>query len=280
MGISHHSLKFLQLARKQGELGEVLTFGRQNLNIDKGEIARAFGKNVCLSDYVYADALLENCLGAESVSSVDYSSYEEATYVRDLNRRFDLKKKFDLVLDSGTLEHVFDVAAGFRNAINHCKVGGRIIHALPSNSDCGHGFYQLSPELMLSLYGEHNGFMNTVVYVVKVMDEGHWWRVLPANRGERIMANSLSTTYIFCMTEKIAEVAELRVLQSDYEHAWEVGHAPVGEKSKSLTGQARALLQGTAFADVATLFYRTWLARTGVNRFNPHLRKISIASLI
>ena len=41
-----------------------------------------------------------------------------------------------------------------------CKNGGTIIHSLPSNNNCGHGFWQFSPELFFSLYNEKNGFKN------------------------------------------------------------------------------------------------------------------------
>ena len=201
-------------------------------------------------------------------------------YVADLNEPFDLGKKFDLVLDSGTLEHLYDVAAGFRNAINHCRVGGRIIHASPSNSDCGHGFYQFSPELMFSLYSEANGFQNTAVYVVKMMDRTHWWKASPPKPGRRLMANSLSTTYVFCLTRKIAEVEKISVQQSDYEHAWEVGAAVVGDPSKSLVSRGRSALQGSFLADVATLGYRTWFAKTGLTKYNPDLTRMKIDTLI
>ena len=279
MGISFHLLKFLELAREEAPLGDVLTFGRQNLNVTQAVVEREFGKQAKLSDYRFADELLVECLGAASVSSVDNSAYEGATYIADMNGPIELGRTFDLVIDAGTLEHVYDVANGFRNAIAHCKVGGRIIHASPSNSDCGHGFYQFSPELMFSLYSEANGFRNTVVYVVKMMDERHWWRASPPQAGKRLMANSLSTTYLLCRTEKVADVAQIRVQQSDYEHAWEVGQATIGDRANSIASRGRRAFKDTFLADVATLGYRTWLAKTGITRFNPDLERVSIDAL-
>ena len=94
------------------------------------------------------------------------------------------------------------------------------------------------------------------------------------------MANSLSTTYVLCTTQKAADVATISVQQSDYEHAWDVGTAPVGEPSTSLVSRGRAALQGTFLADVATLGYRTWFAKTGLTKYTPDLKRVKIESLI
>lgn len=276
MGVSFHGMCFLEAASRRAPMGDVLTFGRQNLNIVKEQIVATLGRDVPLDDQIFAESLIERYFGATSVSSLDFSDFEGATFTGDLNGPVDLGRQFRTVVDFGTSEHVFDVASSFRNAVRLCEAGGRIIHAVPSNSACGHGFYQFAPELFFSLYSPHNGFEDTVVYLANMVDQHNWWRATPPPPGRRLAANSLSTTYVLCRTTKVRDVERLAVQQSDYAHAWDVG--AVRAKDGNLTDAARRLLRGTFAANVATLGYRSWFARTGLTRFNPYLKKVSIAS--
>lgn len=279
MGVALHELKFLALVARQRVLGDVLTFARQDLNVSADELAREYGADFVLDDVHYADSLLRQKLGASSVSSVDNSDYEGATYVANLNEAIDLGRQFDTIVDCGTSEHIFDIGQAFRNAIALCRVGGRIVQALPSNSECGHGFYQLSPELFFSLYSEQNGFRNTIVYVADLMNDTSWYRVTPPRNGARVMANALAATYILCVTEKIAEVTTISVQQSDYVQAWGVGFA-ARQGQSAVKDRVRQSIKGSAIAGVATLLYRGLFASTGLNRANPHLTKVSIASQV
>jgi 2-polyprenyl-3-methyl-5-hydroxy-6-metoxy-1,4-benzoquinol methylase len=60
-----------------------------------------------------------------------------------------LHNKYDTVIDSGTLEHIFKAPEALEYCLLLCKPGGQILHMLPSNNWCGHGFWQFSPELIL-----------------------------------------------------------------------------------------------------------------------------------
>ena len=279
MGVAFHELKFLTLVARRRPLGAVLTFARQDLNVSAEELAREYGPDFVPDDAQYVDGLLRQKLGATAVSSVDNSDYEGATYVANLNEAVDLGRQFDTVVDCGTSEHVFDIARAFRNAIALCRVGGRIVHALPSNSECGHGFYQLSPELFFSLYSERNGFRDTRVYVADLMNETSWYRVTPPSNGQRAMANALAATYILCVTEKTAEVESISVQQSDYVRAWDTG-AAAHRGTSAFKDAVRRRIKGSAVAGAATLLYRGLFAPTGLTRANPHLTRVSIASEI
>ena len=90
---------------------------------------------------------------AKSVSSLDNSSYENADEIIDLNLPINKGyKEFDSVIDFGTSEHIFNVSQCLKNISSLCKINGQIIHCLPSNNSCGHGFWQFSPELFFQLY--------------------------------------------------------------------------------------------------------------------------------
>lgn len=100
-------------------------------------------------------------LGITELSSLDSSSYEGAEIVADLNEPIDerLHGRFNLVLDGGTSEHVFDVRTCLANLSRMVRVGGEIQHQTPLNNYPNHGFYQFSPTLYHDYYTT-NGFLN------------------------------------------------------------------------------------------------------------------------
>ncbi|MBV8602403.1 MAG: hypothetical protein JO359_12645, partial [Candidatus Eremiobacteraeota bacterium] len=86
-------------------------------------------------------------LGIHEVEILDIDAYQGAEIVVDLNEPIPKKYhgRFRTVLDSGTMEHVFDVRTGFSNLVKLLAVGGRIVHQNPCNNYVNHGFFQLSP---------------------------------------------------------------------------------------------------------------------------------------
>jgi SAM-dependent methyltransferase len=256
VGIAFHELAFL---KREQPLGQVLTLGRQRLNLpsNRGE---------------FADDTLKE-LGATSVDALDYSDFEGATYTGDLNRPIDLGRQFDAVVDFGTTEHVYSPASSLENCIRFCRVGGKILHALPANGDCGHGFYQLSPELFLALYSDRNGFAETEVFLADLMNQKFWWRVAPKGPSRRMMSNSISTAYVLARTTKTAEVDKLEVVQDFYEQAWDADERlTVGGKYARIAD----FLRRTPFAAAVTALYRSTIAPSALTGFNPNLEKYRI----
>jgi SAM-dependent methyltransferase len=89
-------------------------------------------------------------LGFESISVLDFSAFEGADVVHDLNQELpeELHGQFDMVIDHGTLEHVFDFPTGLNNVFKLLKIGGRAHFSMPSGNFFDHGFYMLQPTLM------------------------------------------------------------------------------------------------------------------------------------
>ncbi|MDR1149764.1 MAG: class I SAM-dependent methyltransferase, partial [Spirochaetaceae bacterium] len=81
--------------------------------------------------------------GAVTVDSIDYSDYEGASIVHDMNLPVPghLKEKYDCVWDGGALEHVFNYPTAIKNCMDMVKIGGHLILETPCNNQCGHGFY-------------------------------------------------------------------------------------------------------------------------------------------
>ena len=56
--------------------------------------------------------------------------------------------QFNLAIDGGALEHVFNFPVAVANLMRLVKVEGAVYTQNPCNGLAGHGFCQFSPELM------------------------------------------------------------------------------------------------------------------------------------
>lgn len=86
-----------------------------------------------------------SALGVSSVRSLDVSAFENVDFIHDLNDPAlprGLHGEFDIVIDHGTMEHVFHTPNCLQNIFNLLRVGGRVIHSAPGNNMFDHGFYQ------------------------------------------------------------------------------------------------------------------------------------------
>ena len=101
----------------------------------------------------FAEKLLRT-LGFGEVESLDFSDFEAATLIWDLNTPVprDWHNQFDFMFDGGTIEHVFNVPVAFQNVYDMLRVGGRFVAATPINGWPGHGIYQFGPEIVWSFW--------------------------------------------------------------------------------------------------------------------------------
>ena len=202
MGISFNQLAFLLYVKKFGNFNKTITLGRQNLDPSK-RLAKLLLPSISkYKEYIYADRLLEEYFHSSIVDSVDVSDYEGATIIHDMNKPLPnkLKGQYDTVIDSGTLEHVYNVPQALENCSLLCKPGGQIIHMLPANNLCGHGFWQMSPELFFSLYSVKNGYKDTEVYLAKSLENKYFYRVIEPKNGERVEIRSSLPVNVFVRT--------------------------------------------------------------------------------
>ena len=98
--------------------------------------------------------MFREAFGFEDVASINFSAYEGATVIQDIGAPLhpSLAGQFDLAVDGGTLEHVFNFPVAVGNLMRLVKVGGAVYTQNPCNSLAGHGFYQFSPELMYRVF--------------------------------------------------------------------------------------------------------------------------------
>lgn len=247
MGIDVHSLQILRRAQRLfGPLGHTATLGRLAVHLGPRAIKRWTGKDA-MPGALYCEDLLQEHFGASHVDSIDNSAYEGASVVADLNLPLPdaFMGRYDSVLDFGCTEHIFDVGTSLRNIVRLCKVGGRILHAVPANGCCGHGFYQFSPELFFSWYSARNGFDQTEVYLADMLDTHHWYRVSLPGNGERVNVRSGGEVYVIVLTRRITAVNDLQVQQSDYVHVWQ---QPAVPRPPSRAKRMLALLREASYA--------------------------------
>jgi hypothetical protein len=101
-----------------------------------------------------------------------------------------------------------------------CRAEGQILHIVPANNFCGHGFWQFSPELFFSLYSEPNGYRDTTVFFANLEDTRHWYEVSKPSNGHRAAIKSPGRVYLLVRTRKVSHVSRDSIQQSDYVHAW------------------------------------------------------------
>lgn len=230
MGFEINSIKLLIKAKK--ELGvdftDTVTIGRQGLHIKQDELNRvlinAGYRGIEVADLYKDDGFAErllNIFGAKNVDSVDVSTYEKATIIHDMNVQVEknLMNRFSVVIDGGSLEHVFNFPQAIKNCMQMVKPGGFFIGITPANNFFGHGFYQFSPELYYRIMEKRNGFKMTKLYFFTEGKSSKLYEVIdPLDAGDRVSIVNSTPSYLFVVAQKI-EIRDVFAevpLQSDY----------------------------------------------------------------
>ena len=99
--------------------------------------------------------------------SVDIAGSEHVPdFIHDLNNPFPEKymNRFNIIVDPGTIEHVFDIKSGLANIVRALKVGGTVIQQVPIYSYNG-GYYNINPNLLNNFYVA-NGFADIKMFII------------------------------------------------------------------------------------------------------------------
>jgi hypothetical protein len=94
-------------------------------------------------------------LGFQKVTTMDYSQFEGAGVLFDLNSAevpAELKNTYDFIVDHGTLEHVFHIPNALNNIFTMLRVQGRVLISCPTSNFVDHGFYMFSPTLFFDYF--------------------------------------------------------------------------------------------------------------------------------
>lgn len=203
-------------------------------------------------------------LGFSRIDMMDASEYDGANVIQDLNLPIPqgMHERYDLVIDGGTLEHIFNFPAALENVMRMAKLGGQILLFTPANNQCGHGFYQFSPELFFRVLVPENGFELLRIYMTC---DGQYFHVVdPISVHGRVELLSSKSAALMVHARKIAHVPD-RIQppqQSDYVTKWAEVTAKNAEPEKKQDGAlkafARARLSSESIAKIsrALIFFR------------------------
>jgi hypothetical protein len=242
MGLTYNDVRCLMEWRGGGSGGKVVTLGRLALHLHPKDISllrQKFARDpqtiAWLGRYrwaEFADDMFREALKFETVTGIDFSPYEGASVVQDIGAelRPDLIGQFDLAVDGGTLEHVFNYPVAVGNLMRLVRLGGAVYTQNPCNGLAGHGFYQFSPELSYRVFSEQNGFEIQFVRVAiarnlsveKTTDQPVYDVIDPAKYRGRVSLTSKDPAILMSLAVKRSNVEPFAepVLQSDYLEKW------------------------------------------------------------
>ncbi|NKB29463.1 MAG: methyltransferase domain-containing protein [Rhodobacteraceae bacterium] len=226
--------------------GRTLMLGRHSFAVAE-RIAWKFdralsdiGSDLTHADLTQEDGYCETMmrkLGFGEMEAMDFSDYEGASIIHDLNRRIpsELEGQFDFIFDGGTIEHVFNVPVALENVFRMLKPGGRFVSANGFNGWPAHGIYQFNPELVWTFWSRNCGCEVHSCMGIHKRPRGGKYRINfrdPAITGKRLRLKGKVPSgriYLYYEVERTpgAEIKNV-VLQSDYETKWQ-DHNNAGE---------------------------------------------------
>ena len=223
--------------------GRVLTLGQQSIYATVDEVKKIFIRRALSTPSLPANFDTTNkipawngtwwgrntnaqtvltLLGAQEVVVTDVSDYEGATLLLDLNNAVPEEQtgQYDVILDIGTLEHLFDVPMALANLTKMLKVGGELILILPASNSIDHGFYSFSPTLLFD-YFKTNGFDNLDCYL-RAGPMSFFiprpWKVFKYNHvgAEYLLSNYGGVEIVFFVTKRESVATTKKPIQSRY----------------------------------------------------------------
>jgi len=232
MGLDSSAVLFLCAAKSFGvNFTRTLTIGRQSLFPSEMALGRVFAilgirenANRFLSENKFGEQFL-SLLGASEVASIDFSSYESASIIHDLNDPIpeSLRNQFSVVYDGGSLEHVFNIHQALMGVMEMVEPGGHFLQASVANNFMGHGFWQFSPEMLFRAFSADNGYHVEAMLLHERAPGADWYLVSDPDevRARVELCNSLPT-YVLTIAKRVrgGEIFARPPQQSDYASLW------------------------------------------------------------
>jgi SAM-dependent methyltransferase len=231
VGLIYPTVRLLQhFSDRYAFGGELLTIGWQEVYLTSDQAVRTFGSDLeRTATGMVTDRALFRALGFEAVHSLDYPGTPDASIEHDLNTPLDPAHRghYDVVLDVGTLEHVFDAATYMATMAQLVRPGGQVLHLSPTQGGANHGFYCFQPTFFFSYY-RTNGFEDLEAHLVELPStqsdaSDERVRVVPiANHNNLDYRPATPQTYLLFRARAGANPAEPRVpMQEFYERIFQ-----------------------------------------------------------
>lgn len=252
MGLDSAAVKFLCAVKHCGaDFSSTLTLGRQSFFPDAASLRDVFARLGVAQDaeefrsrHAYSEDFFR-LLGARTQAALDYSPFEGAEVVHDLNLPIppELAGKYSLVFDGGTLEHVFNLPQALKSCLELVRVGGHFAQLTVANNYMGHGFWQLSPEAVFRVFTAANGFRLRTVLLHEVTAGGKWYAVsAPEAVASRVELCNAQPVYMLTLAQRVADRPIFAAFpqQIDYQADWDAAspHGSAGPSGQSFQREA------------------------------------------
>lgn len=283
MGLDANGTRFVLYAKRLGvDFSRSAMIGRQYLSrVSPADLKRnlvefdfAFDKQtidrIFSDSNGYAEPFL-HFLGAKEVHSFDNSDYEGATHLHDMNQEIpdSFREQYSMVLDGGSMEHVFNFPTAIQNCMQMVRVGGHYLAITPTNNFMGHGFYQFSPELYFSVFADGSGYNLVRVIAFEDKPRAKWYSVVsPTAAHGRVTLTNCAPTYLLIVAKKLTSTSmfSLTPQQSDYVHVWEDAKNGINHHVTRRRHLLRSIAARLTPQSIKHLLRREWRYRSG---FDP-----------
>jgi hypothetical protein len=178
MAISQIEFRFLAEAHKRRCLtrgGSMLEFGEANtnrINANKIDVPSAIeqvmppgperdamvarvrvlqGGGGLPNRYEEARLIYKALFDYTSYNAVDLLPPSQDRIQQNLNEPFDLDKRYDVCINNGTTEHVFNQANCYQAIHDHTRAGGIMVHWTPCIGWLNHGLFHVQPGFFFDL---------------------------------------------------------------------------------------------------------------------------------
>lgn len=234
MGLTAPSLKLILLLSKKYDFkGPLLTFGNQDIYADI-EMIKKWLKEYKLpylsskknykstsldlkqinsesENFIHAKTFFEQIgIKEKDYYDVDKFDFDQPKIIHDLEKPFNKKYNnfFNLIIDSGTLEHIFDIKSVMANTVKITKIGGYVLQIIPANNYLNHGFYQLSPTFFYDFYTA-NGFKIIESYITESRPTSTRFHKYNQKLSNNIFFSPFSRLGSVFLVKKIKEVKKI-----------------------------------------------------------------------
>jgi SAM-dependent methyltransferase len=152
----------------EGLLDDIIKYtqGERHKNLRAGLLQAAIDHDMFAIGRIYYDIFFSPA----RYDAIDLHGTEEAIQI-DLNYPAALGRQYDVVVNNGTAEHVFNLAQVFRTIHEHTRPGGLMIHETPFTGCFNHGFIAAQPVLFFDMAAA-NGYRVVSSFVCSHGDGG------------------------------------------------------------------------------------------------------------
>ena len=232
MGIDSTCLELILRSQKYvTKKTTVLTLGRQGVHTPPTVVDAlfdAYDLPYLKGRYVWgwSEPLFQG-LGFTEIDSLDYSAYEGASRIHNMNTALVAPvKRYDYIYDGGTIEHVFNIPQVCENIIDSLNVGGIFCSVTCNNNLSGHGMYQFSPEFFLSAFRPKYGMEILELHIGIVGTGAEAWKDVNSFHREGGGRNctkfqSPADVYILTIARKISDERSSLITDSPQQYSYE-----------------------------------------------------------